>query len=68
MVDGSVAQERGIRPGDVIVEVAQTEIAQPAQVQDKVKEQRTAGRKSVLIMVERAGEQRFVGLPVAPPG
>ncbi|MBI1245865.1 MAG: Do family serine endopeptidase [Alphaproteobacteria bacterium] len=68
VVDGSVAQERGIRPGDVIVEVAQSEITQPQQVQDKVKEQRTAGRKSVLIMVERAGEQRFVGLPVEPRG
>jgi len=68
VVDGSVAQERGIRPGDVIVEVAQTEISQPQQVQDKVKEQRTAGRKSVLIMVERGGEQRFVGLPVEPRG
>jgi serine protease Do len=68
VVDGSVAQERGIRPGDVIVEVAQAEVAQPAQVQDKVREQRTAGRRSVLIMVERGGEQRFVGLPVAPPG
>jgi serine protease Do len=68
VVEGSVAQERGIRPGDVIVEVAQTEIAQPAQVQEKVREQRTAGRRSVLIMVERGGEQRFVGLPVSPPG
>ncbi len=68
VVDGSVAQERGIRAGDVIVEVAQTEITQPVQVQEKVKEQRTAGRKSVLIMVERAGEQRFVGLPVEPRG
>jgi serine protease Do len=68
IVEGSVAQERGIRPGDVIVEVAQTEIAQPSQVQEKVREQRTAGRRSVLIMVERGGEQRFVGLPVAPPG
>ena len=68
VVEGSVAQERGIRPGDVIVEVAQTEVAQPAQVQDKVREQRGQGRRSVLIMVERAGEQRFVGLPVEPRG
>jgi len=68
VVEGSVAQERGIRPGDVIVEVAQTEVAQPAQVQDKVREQRTQGRRSVLIMVERGGEQRFVGLPVEPRG
>jgi hypothetical protein len=31
-----------------------------------VREQRTQGRRSVLIMVERGGEQRFVGLPVSP--
>ena len=66
VTEGSVAQERGIRAGDVIVEIAQTEIGTPAQAQDKVREQRTAGRRSVLIMVERGGEQRFVGLPVAP--
>jgi hypothetical protein len=43
-------------------------VAQPAQVQEKVREQRGQGRRSVLIMVERAGEQRFVGLPVEPRG
>ncbi len=66
VAEGSVAQERGIRAGDLIVEIAQTEIGTPAQAQDKVREQRSAGRRSVLIMVERGGEQRFVGLPVSP--
>jgi serine protease Do len=66
VAEGSVAQERGIRAGDLVVEIAQSEITTPAQAQDKVREQRTAGRRSVLIMVERGGEQRFVGLPVSP--
>lgn len=66
--DGSTAAERGLRAGDVIVEVAQQEVTQPAQVLDKVQEARKGNRRSVLIMVERAGEQRFVGLPVDPRG
>jgi serine protease Do len=66
--DGSIAAERGLRVGDVIVEVAQQEVTQPQQVVAKVQEARAAKRRSVLIMVERAGEQRFVGLPVEPRG
>ncbi|MGQ0665309.1 MAG: DegQ family serine endoprotease [Pseudomonadota bacterium] len=66
--DGSTAAERGLRAGDVIVEVAQEEVTAPTQVVTKVKEARTAGRRSVLVMVERQGEQRFIGLPVEPRG
>jgi serine protease Do len=66
--EGSTAGERGLRVGDVIVEVAQQEVGQPGQVLEKVQEARRANRRSVLIMVERAGEQRFVGLPVEPRG
>ena len=66
--EGSTAAERGLRAGDVIVEVAQQEVTQPSQVIEKVQEARKGNRRSVLIMVERAGEQRFVGLPVDPRG
>jgi serine protease Do len=48
----------------VIVEVAQEEVTSPDQVVKKIDDARKAGRKSVLVMVERKGEQRFVGLPV----
>jgi len=65
---GSTAAERGLNVGDVIVEIAQQEVSQPAQVLEKVQEARQANRRSVLIMVERSGEQRFVGLPVEPRG
>ena len=62
--DGSSASERDLRAGDVIVEVAQEEVTSPDQVVKKIDDARKAGRKSVLVMVERKGEQRFVGLPV----
>ena len=64
VAEGSTAAERDLRAGDVIVEVAQEEVTSPAQIVKKVTEAGTAGRKSVLVMVERRGEQRFVGLPV----
>ncbi len=68
VTEGSTASERDLRPGDVIVEVAQEEVTSPSQLVKKVTDARAAGRKSVLVMVERRGEQRFVGLPVEPKG
>lgn len=63
---GTVAAERGIRPGDVIVEVAQGEVTTPQQAQERIRAQREAGRSSVLIMIETGGAQRAVALPVSP--
>ncbi|HEX6979812.1 MAG TPA: DegQ family serine endoprotease [Alphaproteobacteria bacterium] len=62
--DGSPAAERGLRPGDVIVEVNQEAVSSPQQVVTKVKEAKSQGRRGVLVMVDRQGEQRFVGLSV----
>jgi serine protease Do len=68
VTDGSAAAERGLKAGDVIVEVGQEEVTQPGQVAAKVREARTAGRRSVLVMVESKGAQRFVGITVDPRG
>ena len=68
VTDGSAAAERGLKAGDVIVEVGQEEVTQPNQVANKVREARTAGRRSVLVMVESKGAQRFVGITVDPRG
>ena len=58
----SSAAERGVRPGDVIVEVAQEEVAQPQDVVDKVKKVQDAKRKTVLMLIQRASDLRFVPL------
>ncbi len=58
--DGPAA-EKGVRPGDVIVEVAQAEVGSPDDVAAKVKGMQTAKRKSVLLyLVNGGGEARFV--------
>ncbi len=62
--DGGVAAEKGIRPGDLIVEVSQAEVSTPAQVAAKVAEAKDAGRKSVLMLIEGQGGLRFVAIRV----
>ncbi|MFA5120594.1 DegQ family serine endoprotease [Zavarzinia sp.] len=64
VAESSAAAEKGIRPGDVIVEVAQAKVETPAQIAEKVKAEKDAGHKSVLFLVSRAGDLRFVALRV----
>lgn len=61
----SPAAEKGLKPGDVIVEVDQTEVTTPAEVAEIVRKVIDGGRKkSVLFTVNRQGSIRFVGLRV----
>ena len=61
----SAAAEKGIRPGDVIVEIGQQEVAGPADFAAKVAAAAEAKRRSVLLLLERDGNLRFVALRVA---
>jgi len=60
--EDSQAYEKGLRAGDVIVEVGQQKVADIAQFEKRLDEAREAGRKSILLLVRRAGEPRFVAL------
>jgi serine protease Do len=60
----SAASEKGMRAGDIIVEVAQEEVKSPGQISTKVDEAKKAGRKSVLLLVDRQGDLRFVALKI----
>ena len=57
-----VAAVKGLRPGDVIVEVNQNEVATPDDVIQNVEQVRKQGMKSVLMLVSRRGEVQFVAL------
>ncbi|MCX7347610.1 MAG: DegQ family serine endoprotease [Alphaproteobacteria bacterium] len=56
----SAAAERGLRPGDVILEVAGSEVHNPADVRDAMK---ASGKKRVLMLVKSGDSQRFIALP-----
>ena len=60
----SQAAEKGMRPGDVIVEVAQTKVETPAQINDKIKAEKADGKKSVLFLISREGDLSFIALRV----
>ena len=65
VTSGSVAEERGLRPGEVIVEVGQEPVQTPEDVAERVDDARQAGRNSVLLLVDREGDLRFVALRIA---
>ncbi|MDB5409858.1 MAG: serine protease [Rhodospirillales bacterium] len=58
------AAEKGVRPGDIIAEVAQQEVKTPDQVTARIAEARKAGRKSILLLIDRAGDLRFIALRI----
>ncbi|MFO7756998.1 MAG: DegQ family serine endoprotease [Roseovarius sp.] len=58
----STAYEKGVRAGDVITEAGQRKVTTIEDFEDRVAEAREAGRKSLLLLVRRAGEPRFVAL------
>ncbi len=60
----SEAYTKGLRAGDVIVEAGQEPVASPADLSARAERAREAGRKTVLLLVRRAGEPRFVALSV----
>lgn len=62
----SSAAEKGIRPGDIIVEISQDEVKSPPQVAEKIKNAEKDNRKSVLLLINREGESRYVSIKITP--
>jgi serine protease Do len=62
--DGPAA-EKGMRAGDVIVEVAQEEVKSTSDVAQKIDNAKKTGMKSVLLLVDRQGDLRFYALKIA---
>ncbi len=57
----SAAAERGVRPGEVITEIAQESVSTPKDVMDRIAALKEQGRKNALLMLaSKSGELRFV--------
>jgi serine protease Do len=61
----SPAAERGLKAGDVIVEVQQGAVASPSDVQQKVDSVRKENRKSVLMLIQRQDGLQWVPLSLS---
>jgi serine protease Do len=57
-----VAAEKGVQPGDIIVEVGQEEVSTPADVEAKVEEHRQHDKRTVLLLLDRQGDLQFIAL------
>ena len=58
----SEAFEKGLRIGDIITEAGQEAVETIDGLENQVKSARDAGRKSLLLLIRRAGDPRFVAL------
>ena len=62
VAEDSEAFEKGVRAGDVIVEAGQEKVATISDLESRIDAARDAGRKSLLLLVRRDGDPRFVAL------
>ena len=60
--DTSEAYEKGLRAGDLIAEAGQQKVATPGDLESQIDAAKDAGRKSILLLVRRDGDPRFVAL------
>ncbi len=58
----SEAAEKGLAPGDIIAEAGQQKVETIAGFQERIEAARDAGRRSILLLVRRDGDPRFVAL------
>ncbi|MFC3087806.1 DegQ family serine endoprotease [Tabrizicola soli] len=60
----SEAYTKGLREGDLITEAGQSRVVRLQDLQDRIKEAKDGGRKSLLLLVRRGGDPRFVALSI----
>lgn len=61
---GSEAEAKGLLEGDVVVEINQQAVTEPQKVAEVIEKAQAAGRNSVLLLVNREGDMRFVALKI----
>lgn len=60
--ESTEAFEKGLRAGDLITEAGQQKVVSLADLDARIAEAKEAGRKSLLLLIRRNGEPRFVAL------
>ncbi len=62
---GSEADDKSVKPGEVIVQVSQTDVAKPEEVVAKIESLKAEGRRTVMLLVSGADKKlRFVSLRI----
>ena len=61
----SEAYEKGLRMGDIITEAGQEKVTSISDLEARIAAAKDSGRKSLLLLVRRGGDPRFVALSLA---
>ncbi len=61
---GGNAASKGLKTGDIILELNQDSVSDPGQVASIVASVKEEGRKSVLVLFNRGGDRRFIVVPL----
>ena len=62
--ESSEAFEKGLRAGDLITEAGQQKVVTISDLEARIAEAKEAGRKSLLLLVRRDGDPRFVAVNI----
>jgi serine protease Do len=66
VADGSIAADKRIKPGDVIVAISQEPVATSDEVEARIEALKQDGRKSALFLLANSnGDKRFVAIGIA---
>ncbi|WP_238380927.1 Do family serine endopeptidase [Alkalilacustris brevis] len=60
----SEAWSKGLRPGDIITEAGQRPVNSVGDLEERIAEARDAGRRTLLLLVRRGGDPRFVAVSI----
>ncbi len=62
---GSDAADKGLKSGDIILQIGGDDVNQPDDVAKGVKQAKELGRKAILLRVKSGNRYRFVGLQIS---
>ncbi len=62
--ESSDAELKGVRQGDLVLQINFAEIGSLDDVSDLVEDAQDAGRRTVLLLIENNGHRRYVALPI----
>ena len=60
---GSVGEEKGLKKGDVIIQINRIKISSTDELYKLNEEAKKANKTSILMLILRNGMRRFIGLP-----
>ena len=61
---GSAASEKGIAAGDLIIEAGQEKVSDMNKFNESLDKAKDSGKSSILLLIRRNGNQRFLALPI----